>query len=94
MFHWFLTSTVFAGAISEATPIATILQNVLNFLLSIIGVLAIIASVVAGLLYLTAAGNPRQLQTAKTAFFYAVIGIVVALGALLLVNQIGDFFAG
>jgi drug/metabolite transporter (DMT)-like permease len=93
MFEFIKTPTALAGAISDATPIATILQNILNFLLSIIGVLAIIALVVAGLFYLTAAGNSKQIETAKKAFYYAVIGIIVTLGALVLVSQIGDFFA-
>jgi hypothetical protein len=88
-----IINTVYAGTISDATPSATILQNVLQFLLSIVGVLAIIASVVAGLLYLTAAGNTKQIALAKKAFSFSIIGIVVALGALVIVSQLGSFFA-
>jgi ABC-type nickel/cobalt efflux system permease component RcnA len=85
--------TVQAGTISDATPIATILENILQFLLSIIGVLAIIAVVVAGLLYLTAAGNTKQIALAKKAFGFATIGLIVSLGALVIVSQLGSFFA-
>lgn len=88
-----LVSIAHAGAIEDAPTIASILTNVLNFLLSIIGLLAIIALVVAGLLYLTAAGNEKQTALAKKAFFFSVIGIVVALGALVIVSQIGAFIA-
>ena len=91
--NFFQTSIAQAGTISDATPIATILQNILNFLLSIIGVLAIISLVVAGLLYLTAAGDQKRIDTAKKAFFYAVIGIIVAFGALVIVSQLGALFA-
>ncbi len=86
-------STVHAGSISDATPITTILENILQFLLSIVGVLAIISLVVAGVMYLTAAGNIKQVDLAKKAVQLSIIGIVVALGALLIVSQLGSFFA-
>jgi hypothetical protein len=91
IFHF--VNTAYAGSISDATPIATILQNVLNFLLSIVGVLAIISLVVAGVLYLTAAGNTKQVDVAKKAVQFSIIGIVVAMGALVIVSQLGSFFA-
>ena len=87
-----LFSFVQAGAISDAPSVVSLLDKVLNFLLSIIGVLAIIALAVSSILYLTAAGNEKQIATAKKAFFFSVIGIIVALGALVIVSQIGDFF--
>lgn len=92
MLRFFETPIAHAGVISDAPSVASILQNVLNFLLSIIGVLAIIAVVISGLLYLTAAGNPKQIESAKKLLFYAIIGIVVALGSLVIVSQIGEFF--
>lgn len=81
-----------AGVISDAPSVASILQNILSFLLSIIGVLAIIAIVISGLLYLTAAGNPKQIEVAKKLLFYSIIGIIVAFGALVIVSQVGEFF--
>ena len=91
-YHLFI-NTAHAGAISNATPITTILENILQFLLSIVGVLAIISLVVAGVMYLTAAGNTKQVDLAKKAVQFSIIGIVVALGALLIVSQLGSFFA-
>lgn len=82
-----------AGSITNATPITTILENILQFLLSIVGVLAIIALVAAGILYLTALGNMKQVALAKKAFQFSIIGIVVALGALVIVSQLSSFFA-
>lgn len=87
------TSLAQAGSISDATPIATILQNVLDFLLSIVGLVAIIALVIAGILYLTANGDTKRISVAKKAFGFAIIGIVIALGSLIVVSQIGEFFA-
>lgn len=89
----FKASIAQAGSISDATPIATILQNVLNFLLSIVGVLAIIALVIAGVIYITASGDTKRIALAKKAFGLAITGIVITLGSLAVVSQIGTFFA-
>jgi len=93
MFHAALVSVAHAGAITDATPVAGILQNVLEFLLSIVGVLGIIGLVIAGFLYLSAAGNMRQTNLAKTMTVASLIGIIIALGALVIVSQLSKFFS-
>ncbi|MFZ2187074.1 MAG: hypothetical protein WAV46_00360 [Candidatus Moraniibacteriota bacterium] len=89
----FHIDTVFAGVITDAPPVSLILLNVLNFLLSIIGVLGIIGLVVSGILYLSAAGDEKQMQTAKNAAIGSVTGVVIAFGALILTGQLTAFFA-
>lgn len=79
------------GVIAKATPIAQILANVLNFLLSVAGVIGIIGLVVAGVLYLVASGDEGRVRLAKRMALYCVIGIVVVLGALVLVTQLVSF---
>ncbi|KKP67122.1 MAG: hypothetical protein UR65_C0077G0007 [Candidatus Moranbacteria bacterium GW2011_GWE2_35_164] len=78
--------------IDSAPSIATIALNVLNFLLSVTGVFGIIMLVAAGIAYLTAAGNEGQIETAKKMTKWAIIGIAVALGALVIVKQVASFF--
>jgi len=80
------------AALTGAPSIAEIVLNVLNFLLSIAGVLGIIMLVAAGIAYLTAAGNEGQIETAKKMTKWAIIGIAVALGALVIVKQVANFF--
>ncbi|OGI16159.1 MAG: hypothetical protein A2878_03355 [Candidatus Moranbacteria bacterium RIFCSPHIGHO2_01_FULL_54_31] len=82
-----------AGVITDATPIAEILSNVLQFLLSIVGILGIIGLVVSGALYFFATGDNRQIAVAKRAALASVIGIVIALGAYILITQIASFFS-
>jgi ABC-type cobalamin transport system permease subunit len=89
----FHIDTAFAGVITDAPPISSILSNVLNFLLSIIGVLGIIGLVISGILYLTAAGDEKRMRVAKNAMIGSVIGIIIALGALILTGQIATFFS-
>lgn len=80
--------------VQNAPTAATILLNVLNFLLGIVGVLAIIFLVIGGSMYLGAAGNPSQIDKAKGVVKYSLIGIVVALASMVFVRQIAAFFAG
>lgn len=85
-------STASENLINTAPDIVQIALNVLNFLLSITGVLGIIMLVAAGIAYLTAAGNEGQIETAKKMTKWAIIGIAVALGALVIVKQVANFF--
>ena len=58
-----------------------LLTNIAKGVSVLIGSLATIMIIWAGILYLTSGGNPQKTQTAKTALIYAVIGIVIALAA-------------
>lgn len=82
-----------SGPVSEAETLAGIATNVLNFLLSIVGVIGIIMLVVGGLMYLTAAGDEERIGTGKKIVQYSIIGIGIALAALVIVTQIANFFA-
>lgn len=66
--------------------------RVVDFLLAIIGVVSIIMLVVGAFMYLTAAGDESRIDTGKGIVKYAVIGITVALSALVLVRQVAGFF--
>ncbi|MFC1623222.1 hypothetical protein ACFL2R_01960 [Patescibacteria group bacterium] len=87
-----LLNIAHAGAIDEAPGIAEVLLNVLDFLLQIFGFLGIIALVIAGFLYFTAAGDQGRIDLAKKMTIYVVIGVVVALGSMVIVRQITGFF--
>lgn len=70
------------------TTVFKLISNVLNWMLGIIGVLAVIAFVIAGVMYLTSAGNTEQADKAKNVMLYAIIGLVVALLGLVIVNAV------
>lgn len=78
--------------VSNAITIRQIAVNVLNLLLSVLGILAIIALVVGGGMYLTAYGDEKKIDDGKKIIKYAIIGIVVSLSALLIVRQVGSLF--
>lgn len=83
-----------AGIITDAPTIAEVLLNALTFLLQVFGALAIIGLVLSGIMYLTAAGSEKQIEKAKKAFWYSVVGIVVALGGYVLVKTIVTMING
>lgn len=77
---------------NNSPTLAQIATNVLNFLLAIVGVLGIIMLVIGGATYLTSAGSDKKIDTAKAITKWAIVGIAVALAAMVLVKQIARFF--
>ena len=79
--------------VQGAKTLIEILQSVLNFLLSIVGIIAIIMLVVGGIMYLTASGNEDKIKTGKTIVTYSLIGVAISLAALVIVTQVIGFFS-
>ena len=72
-------------------PSGSILGIVAAFafwLLALFGFIGIIGFVIAGILYLTAAGNETQIDTAKTAMLYSIVGVVVALIGFVIIQAV------
>jgi hypothetical protein len=89
----FYIPTAYAvGVIEGATPIGEVLMNALSFLLSVAGILAILALAVSGVLYMLANGDEKRAEGAKRAAFFSVTGVAVILAALIIVSQIAGFF--
>jgi cbb3-type cytochrome oxidase subunit 3 len=70
-----------------------IAQRILNFLLSIIGTLALIVMIISGIMYLTSGGSETRMKQARGMFTAALIGIVLAMASLILVSAVAGFFA-
>lgn len=54
----------------------------------VVAALGTIMVIWAGILYLTSAGNPQKIQTAKSAITYAIIGITIGIAAKAIVEII------
>ena len=65
-----------------------IIKNVMNWLLAILGFIAVMGFVISGIQYLTAAGDEKTIETAKTNMKYSVIGVIVALSGWVVINAI------
>lgn len=65
---------------------------IVSVIAGIVGI-ALISIVVAGYLYVTAGGDSQKVTTAKSLIGAALLGIVLALGAFLILNTLGTQFA-
>ncbi|MDP2642128.1 MAG: pilin [bacterium] len=73
----------------EPCTLFTFLRSVIdNILLPIGGVLAVLAFIYSGFLYVTAQGNEASLKTAHKALLYTAIGTAVLLGSWVIASVI------
>lgn len=60
-----------------------IIENIMNWILALVGILGVIGFAIAGVLYLTAAGDDGRIDQAKKAMTFSIIGVIVALVGLI-----------
>ncbi len=68
--------------------IPNIITGIMNWLLGILGLIGIIGFAIAGILYLTSAGDETRMGTAKKAMVYSIIGVIVGLSGLVVIKAI------
>ena len=67
------------SGVASITDILNVLQRAANWFLAIVLVLAIIIFVYVGFTFMTAEGDAERIGKAKKMFFWAIIGLIVAL---------------
>lgn len=87
-----LISVAHAGVITDAPSISNIGMRILNFLLSVVGIIAILALVLAGTVYFFSAGDSKNAELAKKIAKSAILGVIIVMGSMVLVNFVGQFF--
>ena len=81
------------NGVGTSLTLIQIATNVLSFLLTIIGILAIIMLIIGGIMYLTAAGNEDSIDKGKKIVKYSLIGITIALASLVLVKAVAGLLS-
>jgi hypothetical protein len=71
-----------SGTGLPSNSIFKIIQGIMNWLLALVGIFGVIGFAIAGIMYLTAAGDEDRIATAKKAMMYSIIGVIVALVGL------------
>lgn len=71
---------------SSAKTIDDILKIIGSFTLYILGFLAVIAIIIAGMKYITSGGDPKGAETGKKSLLFAIYGIVAAVLCVMLVK--------
>jgi len=66
----------------SSSSVFGIISNIMNWLLAIVGIVGVIGFAIAGLLYLTAAGDETKIGKAKGAMVASITGVIVALAGL------------
>jgi len=75
-------------------PIATVVKNIVLWLTSIFGFIGLIAFIVGGIIYLTAAGDTTRIELGKKTIWYAIIGIIIGLAGLVVITTIDFLLRG
>ena len=78
----------------KGTSIYDIIAATLGWLLAILGFIAVMGFVISGILYLTAAGNETQIEKAKNAMTYSIIGVIVALMGYVIITAVSAWLGG
>lgn len=78
---------------NKDNTIAPVFKNVVNILLFIVGAVAVVVIIIAGIRYVTSAGNATAVSAAKNTLMYAIIGLIVAFLAYAIVNWVYTQFA-
>jgi hypothetical protein len=83
-----------AGADTGAPTLTGVIDNLRNWLVGILATVATLFLTIGGLRYLTAGGDPGQVEKAKTALKSAAIGYALAILAPLLVSILASVVGG
>jgi hypothetical protein len=78
----------------SSMTVPDLLMRFFQWLLGLIGMVAILAFLISGFQYLLAFGDEKRIETAKKNMKYAIMGIVIAFSALVVVRTVAMFFGG
>lgn len=86
-----------AGANSglyQGTSAGGLLKSIILWLLSLVAVLALLAFIVGGIMYIISFGDEGRAEKAKNIILYAVIGLLVVGASFLIIQVIATFLKG
>ena len=83
-----------AGTNLPSGTVLAIVTQAMNWILAIVGILGVVGFAIAGILYLTAAGNEDMISKAKKAMVMSIIGVIVALLGLVIMQAVKTWLGG
>lgn len=92
--HALVLASVAAATPPQVTKIITLISTITTWLLAGGGALAALMFAYGAIIYMSASGNPRQIERAKSAMFNAVIGLALVLSATGVAALIKSTMAG
>jgi flagellar biosynthesis protein FlhB len=77
----------------KQNSIVLVVMAIIDDLLRVAGLVSVAFIVVAGFQYVTSQGNPEKAAKAQQTILFALIGLVIAISAIVLVTYIGNSLA-
>ena len=78
------------AASADLSKVQNFIQNVIQALVTMAGLLAAGFFVMGGIHYITSSGNPEHLDRAKRTIIFSALGLAIAIGAFVLSNIISQ----
>ena len=68
------------------SDLPTVIQNILNAIIGVAGVVSVVFIVIGGIQYITSTGDPGKTKKAKDTILYALIGLIICALSFAIVN--------
>jgi exosortase/archaeosortase len=88
--NWGATGCLQQGDVATIQCLVPLFSNLVVSIVQLAGVALFLVFIIAGFQFITAGGNPKQLELAKNTLTYAIIGIVVIVSAYLILRIIQE----
>lgn len=89
-----LPNPLCSGGGSCIETIPALIGNIATYLFNVVGAIAVVVIIWAGILFLTSTGNEARLGTAKKALLYAAIGLAIAMAGTGLIELVKFIITG
>ena len=85
-----IAQPAYAQTTGDVTQIQNFIQNLIQIVAGLAGLIAAGFFVVGGFGYITSSGNPESLDRSKKTIIYSAIGLAIVLGAFVLSNIVSQ----
>lgn len=83
-----------AGTTLPEGTVKGIVSQFMTWILGMVGFLGVIGFAIAGILYLTSAGDEDRIGTAKKAMTWSIVGVIVALLGVVIIQAANSMLGG
>lgn len=70
----------------EDAKIGDVAKNIINVVITVLGLVAVLFVVIGGVNYTTSQGDPQKTKKARDTILYAILGVILAVLAYTIVN--------
>ena len=77
---------------SKSDDANALIGTIVNTLLFVVGALAVVMIIVAGIMYVTSTGDSGRVSRAKNTLTYSIVGLLIAFLAYAIVNWVLQLF--